>query len=250
MTPRSFTRNPMSWLERCAATKTSVTAAPNFAYRLVTFSLRNGFFDGDLSSLRVCLCGAERVSADVMQRFVDAGEPYGLPSTAVMPVYGLAEGTLAVCFPPLDRQLHRGPGDTVTVGSPLPGVEMRVVDVDESGRGELELRGSWMLDHYVTADGPQSPFGRDGWYATHDVVSVVDGELIVHGRNDEVAVIRGRNLCAEDVESIVGAVSGDRLGFHAAFRVTDDAFAVAAEWLSLDDTSPAQLILDIRNAVA
>lgn len=249
MTPRSFARNPISWLERCAATRSSLTAAPNFAYRLATLSLGLGTFTGDLSSLRVCLCGAERVSARVMREFIAAGARYGLPPAAVMPVYGLAEATLAVSFPPLRRPLRDGPGDTVSVGFMLPGIESRVVETDEQGRGRLELRGPWMLDHYVTAAGAVSPFDDDGWYPTNDIVSVTDGELYVHGRSDEVAIVRGRNVYAEDIESVVASVAGERLGFHAAFRVDADAFGVAGEWLGFDGTRPEDLVAEIRRTV-
>ena len=249
MTPRVFARNPICWLERCAATTTSCTAAPNFAYRLATVSLRLESFSGDLSALRICLCGAERVSARVMREFLAAASRYGLPPNAVMPVYGLAEATLAVSFPPLGQPLREGRGDTVSLGCTLPGIESRIVETDASGRGKLALRGPWMFDHYVTAAGPMSPFDGDGWYQTNDVVSEVDGQLYVHGRSDEVAIVRGRNVYAEDVESVVASIAGARFGFHAAFRLDADSFGIAGEWVGADGSRPEDLVAEIRNAV-
>jgi len=249
LTPRCFARNPVSWLHRCAQTRTTVTAAPNFAYRLATLAMRNRMFQGDLSFLGTCLAGAERLSARVLADFLEAGEAYGLPLTAVTPVYGLAEATLGACFSRPGRTLVVGPGDTVSVGEPIGGVEMRVRDQDETGRGLLDLRGEWMLDHYVTADGPVSPFLDDGWFPTSDVVSTEDGELFVYGRADEVAIVRGRNVYAEDVEAVVSSIAGEHLGFFAAFRLGTDGFAVAAEWSGLSEADPAEVARAVKEGV-
>jgi len=57
----------------------------------------------DLSSWRVAFNGAEPVSADTIERFVARFAPFGFRREAMMPVYGLAESSVALCFPPVGR---------------------------------------------------------------------------------------------------------------------------------------------------
>jgi acyl-CoA synthetase (AMP-forming)/AMP-acid ligase II len=126
---------------------------------------------------------------------------------------------------------------------------MRLRNVDNQGRGLLDLRGKWLFDHYVTASGPVRPFIDDGWFPTNDIASEINDEVFIYGREDEVAVIRGHNIYAEDVESVVASASSDQLGLFAAFRINEDAFSVAAEWLGISELDPNTVLTSIDEAV-
>jgi fatty-acyl-CoA synthase len=95
-TPGSFAVNPSSWLEAVATRRATLTGAPNFAFRMAA---RAQTPSASLKALRLCLCGGERVHASTIDEFVERFSPLGLDPTAVMPVYGMAEATLAVSFP-------------------------------------------------------------------------------------------------------------------------------------------------------
>src|SRR6516164_9173391 len=96
-----------NWLRLIDRHRGTLTAAPNFAFDRCARELRDDDLVGlDLSSLRFLFCGAEPVNQDTMRSFATRFERYGLHSSAIAPVYGLAENTLAVTFPPPGRGLH------------------------------------------------------------------------------------------------------------------------------------------------
>ncbi|MGW0817329.1 fatty acyl-AMP ligase [Streptomyces viridiviolaceus] len=102
-TPAGFLRSPVSWLREISRTQAAITIAPDFGYatavRKIPESKREGL---DLSSLRHALSGAEPVRPRTVEEFAKAYAPYGFRRSALMPVYGLAEGTL--CVTALDHQ--------------------------------------------------------------------------------------------------------------------------------------------------
>lgn len=250
MAPGVFARDPGSWLRTCAESRATLTCAPDFAYRLAARVTRFGKPVGDLSTLRVCLCGAERVSWATIEAFADATRTNGFRREAFMPVYGMSEATLAVSFPPHGRGPQLGPDGMVGVGRPLPGVELRIEE-SGSGPGRIGLRGPWMLESYLTARGHVDPFDADGWFWTNDVGFVEDGELYVVGRTDEAVITRGRNVYAEDVEAIATSTAGVDAFGAAAFRApdADDRFVLVVEVLSDAGAELARFAHQIKSSV-
>ncbi len=99
MSPTAFVRRPLRWIEALSAGSQIgrvVTAAPNFAYEWA--AQRGVPAEGSGIDLRnvVMIIGSEPVSIDAIRTFNDAFAPFGLPSTAFKPSYGLAEATLFV----------------------------------------------------------------------------------------------------------------------------------------------------------
>lgn len=153
-----FVRRPLLWLDSLEKHGATITAAPNFAQALILKRLRgNPLKQWDLSRVRLVLNGAEPISVELMQRFMEKMSGFGLDPQAMFPVYGLAEATLAVAFSPtgetprieyLDRrelQNHHkvllvnpdAPSAVpfTSVGFPVRGCEARIVD--ESGHDFL-----------------------------------------------------------------------------------------------------------------
>ena len=86
--------------------KGTISGAPNFAYDLCTTRIRHeDLADLDLSSWRVAFNGAEAVSPETLQHFAEHFAPFGFRDDTLMPhVYGLAENSVGLAFPPLKRQ--------------------------------------------------------------------------------------------------------------------------------------------------
>ncbi len=99
VTPADFLGRPLLWMELISKYRGTCTAAPNFAYALASRVLK-GAEQLDLSSLRFALNGAEPIDVGVAMAFLAAGARFGLPDTAVVPAYGLAEATLGVALHP------------------------------------------------------------------------------------------------------------------------------------------------------
>src|SRR5262249_18477100 len=100
MSPIAFVRRPERWGRELAAASRpceGFTAAPNFAFELAAQrGLPRKGEDFDLSNVVRLLNGSEPVSMDAIAKFTEAFAPYGLPSTAIKPSYGMAEATLFV----------------------------------------------------------------------------------------------------------------------------------------------------------
>ena len=104
MSPLAFLARPSRWLRAIHRHRGTLSAAPNFAYELCVNKIPDEEIAGlDLSSWRMALNGAEPVSPEALRRFTERFAPHGFRPGAFSPVYGLAENSLAVAFPPLGR---------------------------------------------------------------------------------------------------------------------------------------------------
>src|SRR5438874_2619782 len=169
MSPLAFLTRPERWLWAFHKHRGTITAAPNFAYELCVRKIADKDIEGlDLSSMRAALNGAEPVNPETLERFEQRFAKYGFRREAQLPVYGLAEATLGVTIPPLNRgpRIDRVERETFTTqgralpataedataisfvssGKSLPGHEVRIVDekgnaVPERTEGFLWFRG-------------------------------------------------------------------------------------------------------------
>jgi len=280
VTPGDFLAEPLLWPELISRHRGTVTAAPNFAYALTARVLRRAT-GLDLSTLRFALNGAEPIDVQAARGFLEAGAPFGLPPTAVVCAYGMAEATLGVSFHPwgtpmrvdtidADAVENRRRAEPVADGSgrsksfpvlgpPLPGIEVVAMADDGTQLGDREvgvlaLRGESITELYLTVDGPKPTRGKDGWLDTGDLGYVVDGEVVVCGRVKDVIIMGGRNIYPTDIERIAEQVEGVRAGNAVAVRWTAEgrreSFAVAVEsWQAADADAVARIAGQIRSAV-
>jgi len=257
MPPERFIVRPGGWLKLLSEVKGTLSPAPNFAYDLCTS--RGGDTDGiDLSAWRVALNGSEPVHMPTIGRFTERFAQNGFRGESLIPVYGMAEATLAVTFSPagkgpsalaVDRNALEESGRVapsqaanarmaVSVGRPLAGMSVRIAD--DAGRtvspgtvGEIQVAGPSLMDGYFHNDVASAAALSGGWLRTGDLGFVVDGRLYITGRAKEMVIKSGRNLYPYDIERVVGELPGIRLGGVAAFgrsnesTGTDDLIVVA-----------------------
>jgi fatty-acyl-CoA synthase len=260
VTPVEFLRAPLLWMDLISRYRGTITAAPNFAYAMVGRRMSNASDgDYDLSTLRLALNGAEPIDEAAVQAFTAAGARFGMPAECVFPAYGMAECTLAVSFAPLftgltldyidahalevDRravpvELAEGVRSFAVLGKPLPGIEAQVVDGDGNPRGnrevgEIQLRGEAVTPGYLTVDGPRTIQDKAGWLPTGDIGYLVDGQIVVCGRDKDVIILAGRNIYPTDIERAAAGVDGVRAGNAVAVRIDAgsrrERFAVVVE---------------------
>ncbi len=247
ISPIDFLRRPARWIRLLSEHRGTVTAGPNFAYSLVARKMRDADLQGiDLSPLRVALCGAEPIHPTTVDGFTRRFEPCGFRPEAFFPAYGLAENTLAVSFSPLgtrprvehldaealereNRAVRREPGEgtraVVSVGFPLPTVEVAVVDEEdrslpEGVRGEVVVRGPSVMAGYLGQPEATAQVLRNGWLHTGDLGFFLDGHLYISGRRKDLVIKAGRNYFAEDLETAAARVDGVRPGGVCAFSVS------------------------------
>ncbi|MDO0917705.1 amino acid adenylation domain-containing protein [Streptomyces sp. DT2A-34] len=240
--PLTFAKRPTRWLEAVARHRATLLSAANFALALATRRVPDSTWAGlDLTSVRLMLVGAEPIAPRVWREFTAKADAAGLDARAMLPVYGLAEATLAVTVPPLgeiaeplrlDRTaLSRGravpvePGpdavELMDLGRPVPDCEIRVTDdsgkpLDDRRVGHLEVRGPQVARGYHRAPDASASAFRGGWLRTGDLGFLSEGRLCVTGRHKDVVFVGGRTFHAPDLEEAVAATPGLPAGTVAA----------------------------------
>jgi fatty-acyl-CoA synthase len=274
VTPMDFLRDTLLWAKLIDKYNGTMTAAPNFAYALFAKRLRKQAEPGqfDLSTLRFALSGAEPVEPADVDDLIDAGKPFGLKASAVLPAYGMAEATLAVSFSECDAGLvvdevdadllaalrqavPATKGNTkrlASLGPLLDGLEARIVDEHGNakparGVGVIELRGEAMTPGHTTMGGFIPAQDEHGWYDTGDLgYRTENGHIVVCGRVKDVIIMAGRNIYPTDIERAAGRVEGVRPGCAVAVRLdaghSRETFAVAVESNAYQDPAEVRRI--------
>lgn len=234
MQPERFLRRPRAWMEACAHHGATITAAPCFAYEMAARAFGPAHLD--LSALRACLIGAEPVRRGTLDAFAIAAGAHGLPPTALCPAYGLAEAAAAVTMtrPSQPWRVLASPsgsvfdslGETVSCGSPLPDVSVRVVEPDAAGIGQVVIESPSAFIGELAARGYEE---REGPIVTNDLGRMADGELGLHGRVDDVLVIGGRNLIATELEGQLRERCGDTMAGVFAVVPADGGYWIITE---------------------
>ena len=245
LSPLEFMLRPSSWLRAISQVRATFTVAPNFAYRLVGKIPDEDLRGLDLSALRAVINGAETVDPDTAEAFCVRLAPLGLQRSAYFPVYGLAECTLSVAFPPLGRGVkidhvrrdalangqalpaEPGPGimRVVSVGQAIDGHEVAVVDPEthvplaERRLGEIWVSGPSVSPWYF--EGHQPTRSRRSSLRTGDVGYLADGELYIVDRLKDLVIVAGRCYSPSDIERAAEGVEGVRAGRTVAFGVAD-----------------------------
>jgi len=170
-----------------------------------------------IASLRVLGVGGAPISKGTLEELVRAG-------VFVLEGYGITECAPGVSYPDEKRYV---PG---TVGMPLDGIEWRITNSDETGAGELRVKGpNVMRGYWKNPVETAKAFDEDGFYRTGDVVRpVLNGNFTVCGRTKALIVNReGKNIYPEEIERVISrcplvaesVVIGYRVGDEVGERV-------------------------------
>ena len=155
--------------------------------------------EADTSTLEVCVSGGAAMPVEVMRGFE---ERFGCQ---VLEGYGLSETSPVASFNRRDRERRAG-----SIGLPLDGVEMRVVDDDGTPvaageRGELTIRGyNVMKGYWQRPDATADAIDADGWFRTGDIAVVdADGYFFIVDRKKELVIRGGFNVYPREIEEVI-----------------------------------------------
>ncbi|HUW38418.1 MAG TPA: AMP-binding protein, partial [Rhodocyclaceae bacterium] len=249
MSPLSFLTRPARWLTALSRHRGTVSAGPNFAFELCLKKIVDEDLRGvDLSAWRLAFNGAEAVSPATLEAFARRFAAWGLRRAAIAPVYGLAECSVGLAFPPLERgplidRIRREPfvregralpaaaaeTDALSIascGRPLPGHEIRILDgagLELPARrvGRLEFRGPSATSGYYRNAEATALLKHEGWLDSGDLAYMAAGEVYIAGRVKDLIIRGGRNIYPYDLEEAVGNLPGVRRGCVAVFAATD-----------------------------
>jgi acyl-CoA synthetase (AMP-forming)/AMP-acid ligase II/acyl carrier protein len=236
-----FIRRPLLWLTLATRIRATILCSPNFGYKHYLKVLGDRPIEGlDLASVRLIFNGAEPISVELCEEFLARLAAARLGRNTMYPVYGLAEASLAVSFPPVGAPLktitlnrHRmNPGDPVepipahdpqalqlvSEGKAIPYTRVRIAGDDDQELAEDRIGHVHMTGDNVTRgyfEDPQAnlaAFTADGWLRTGDLGLKHGGDLYISGRAKEIIFINGQNYYPHDLEAIAQRAPGLELG--------------------------------------
>ena len=257
--PRQFVRAPLVWLRMLGEQRATITAAPDFAWRLAS-ALSNRLRHCDLSSVRVGISGAEPVSANTLRRFSRAFEPFGWKDSAFCTAYGLAEAAVCVSLSQPDEHWRsrwysgeqlangvrrpclasdKGSVEVVACGRALRGIEVT------GGRDEATSNLSISSPSLAQSCSTTSDSQGHRWLTTNDVGWVDDsGEVWVVGRNDDILAIRGKKVWMSPIELAISQEPSVRSSSVCATRSAPAGWQLVCE--PRIQSGLAQLAADLR----
>lgn len=201
-------QDPVRWLELIEAQRAAVAWAPNFAYGLL-----NGMGDAikqrvrDLSSMVFLVNAGEANVGRVMAQFQRMCAPLGLPQAAIRPAFGMSETCSGITWSRGFEAARDGEQRFISLGPPIPGAEVRIVDGDgallrEGQVGRMQLRGPSVTAGYFANPARNAEvFVGDGWFDSGDLGYLSGGELVLTGREKEEIIVNGANFAAHDLEA-------------------------------------------------
>ena len=140
--------------------------------------------------MRTLICGGAKIDPQIL----DGLREFGFNA---LQGYGLTEAAPMGAFNPQDAPNSR------SIGVPFPGQDIKAIDVDEEGIGEICIKGpNIMLGYYEDPEETAKVLDEDGWFHTGDLGYVdIDGYAYLTGRAKNVIVTtKGKNVYPEEIE--------------------------------------------------
>lgn len=287
LSPQSFLKRPLRWLQALSRHRATVSFGPSFAYSLVTRRLSAADLDGlRLDRWRVAGCGAEPVHAPTLAAFAERLAPTGFERRSLVACYGLAEATLAVTFADLDRGITTDAVDSYRLaaearaeapteadaptqripccGRPFRDHEVAIFAPEDGASerplaprrvGEIRVRGPSVAPSAEGEPLPALTAAAGGWLRTGDLGYLAEGELYVCGRLKELIIIHGRKYIPSDLEAYAAEVDGVRRGHVVAFGAAspsthDERLVFAVEARTSEPAARARIAREVARAVA
>jgi surfactin family lipopeptide synthetase A len=248
-----FIKNPALWLNMLSSKKIGISGCPNFGLALVNRFLkrRPELPEWNFASMKALLNGAEPISVRIMDEFISNVRQYGFPEEAMMPVYGMAEATLAITFTPLmtasvitsfdadeldcnqkavalhDNPNHHRKGRIICgVGKPIRDISIRIADdndvpLDEKQTGHIQIKGPSVTNGYFRNEKATQAAFCGEWLRTGDIGFFHQGNLYISGRHKDIIFMNGKNYFANDLENLACSLPEFTYGKIAFGGITD-----------------------------
>jgi len=245
-----FSRRPLLWMQKVSEKKATVLCSPNFGYKHFLKALsKKPMDDVELSSVRLIYNGAEPISIDLCDSFLNTMKDYGLKRETMFTVYGMAEATLAVSFPVageeyravhVDRHnlnvgekikfidaINQDALSFAIVGKPVLDCLVRIADkdnvFDDDTVGSIQISGPNVTQgYYKNEEANHAAISADNWLDTGDLGFVHKGELIITGRAKDIIFANGLNYYPHDLEDLLLNIDGLELGKVVVYGVWNE----------------------------
>jgi len=140
-------------------------------------------------AMRIFISGGAKLNEDVAKGFLDLG-------FKILEGYGLTETSPVLTLTPQKKP------KVGSVGLAVPDVEIKIIEKDKKGIGEVIARGPNIMKGYYKKDNLTNEVIKDGWFHTGDLGYIdEDGYLFLTGRSKEVIVLSsGKNVYPQEIE--------------------------------------------------
>ncbi|MDR3660004.1 MAG: AMP-binding protein [Mycobacterium sp.] len=193
--------NPATFFDRLESSRaTYFSAVPTIYTMLLGLPPQ---VQPDTSAVRFAVCGAAPASVELLEGFESR---YGI---SLVEGYGLSEGSCASTGNPLN-----GPRKVGTVGTPLPGQQIRIIDlagaeVPQGELGEVVIKGPNVMRGYLNRPEETAKTVRDGWLHTGDIGRFdEDGYLVLVDRAKDMIIRGGENIYPKEIETVAHQLPG------------------------------------------
>jgi long-chain acyl-CoA synthetase len=147
----------------------------------------------DMSSLRLCVSGGASLPVELLRGFEAA---FG---AKILEGYGLSETSPISSFNHPDRDRKAG-----SIGTPIEGVEMKLVNVADNGVGEIAIRGHNIMKGYWNNPTATTEAIPDGWFRSGDLAKQDDdGYFYIVDRAKDLIIRGGMNVYPREVEEVL-----------------------------------------------
>jgi long-chain acyl-CoA synthetase len=190
--------------------------------------------------LRAIIVGGAFTEPETLQFFYDLGIP-------VANGYGLTEAGTAITV----NDLHPFRADTV--GKPLPGMEVRIVDPGPDGVGEIFVRSKTVMCGYLDEPELTAETIVDGWLKTGDLGRFDPaGHLQLFGRKKNMIVTEeGKNIYPEDIEAVFESLPVKEFCVFAANYIWSERSMIGEQLVLVIHLEPGQTLTeDLRKRVS
>ncbi len=274
--PFEWTIRPSLLLDAIERYRATLCWLPNFAFSHIVNASRADT-EWDLSSIRAFINCSEPCKEHTFERFAERFRTAGITQEKLHVSYAMAENVFGVTQTTLGRRVRVLSVDPdafsagsvepargayalplLSCGPPIDGVRLQICDaegnaVPDGGIGEIHISSPFLFDGYYKLPEKTAERMRGSWFATGDMGFVLDGELFVTGRIDDMLIVNGRNYYSHEIEAAVNGVSGVLPGRSVAIGVEDER-SDATVVVVLVETTPGcdvgQVGSEVRKRVA
>ncbi len=275
MDPFAWLVDPLALFDLVERHRGNFVWLPNFAFNHLVNAAPDDERRVDLISMRAFIDCSEPCKAQSLNAFAARFRSWGLAEGSLRTCYAMAETVFAVTqsgrgewpgIVSLDRA-HVENGtvvdapaesldrvDVVSSGRALPDVELAILDEDGTPVaadriGEIAIRAPFLFAGYHLDPERTAAVFREGFYKTGDLGFLRNEQLFVLGRRDDLLILLGRNVFANEIETILGGIGGLKPGRVLAMglyneEIGSQALIVVAERDGAADVSSIRA--DIR----
>jgi len=240
-----WTVRPQILLDAIATYRATFCWLPNFAFsHLVRTARATATYD--LSSIRAFVNCSEPCKPETFDRFLHRFRDCGVSKEQLQVCYAMAENVFSVTQTQLGKPVRAEHFDAeafsagtavvardgassvalLSCGTPVDSVSICIQDgsrlpADDGDIGEIHITSDFLFDGYYRLPTTTAERLREGWYATGDMGFILDDELFVTGRVDDMIHLNGRNYYAHELESLLNTIPTASPGRNIALSIHD-----------------------------